>query len=97
MTFAAKVAFVEKLLSAKAASGKTFDEISAEIGVTNAFCSQLFFNQAQLRGTTAAKLKAAVPQLRCARQLLARFPGWDLTASCVHTLAGIAAATSSWR
>ena len=57
---------METLLSAKAASGKTFNEISCEIGVTNAYCAQLFLNQAQLRGGTAAKLKAAVPQLRCA-------------------------------
>lgn len=63
---AAKVAFVDQLLQAKAASGKSFDEIAAEIGSTNAYAAQLFFNQAQLKPSTAAKLKVAVPQLRWA-------------------------------
>ncbi|EFN52758.1 hypothetical protein CHLNCDRAFT_138362 [Chlorella variabilis] len=59
----AKVAFVDQLLAAKAASGKTFDEIAVDIGCTNAYTAQLFFNQAQLKPDTAAKLKAAVPQI----------------------------------
>ena len=42
---AAKVAFVEQLLAAKAASGKSFDAIAAECGWTNAYTAQLFFNQ----------------------------------------------------
>jgi cyanate lyase len=60
----AKVAFVDKLLTAKAASGKSFDEIAEALGVTNAYAAQLFFNQAMLKPETAAKLKKAVPQLR---------------------------------
>ncbi|KAI3431673.1 hypothetical protein D9Q98_004720 [Chlorella vulgaris] len=59
----AKVAFVDKLLTAKAASGKSFDEIAEALGVTNAYAAQLFFNQAMLKPETAAKLKKAVPQL----------------------------------
>lgn len=56
---------MDQLLAAKAASGKTFDEIAVDIGCTNAYTAQLFFNQAQLKPDTAAKLKAAVPQIRC--------------------------------
>lgn len=36
----------------------------AELGLTNAYVAQLFFNQAQLKPETAGKLKRAVPQLR---------------------------------
>jgi cyanate lyase len=61
------VAFVDSLLAAKAASGKTYDEIAAALGVTNAYAAQLFYNQAQLKPEAAPKLKAAVPQLRWVR------------------------------
>ncbi|KAL4423450.1 hypothetical protein ABPG77_005402 [Micractinium sp. CCAP 211/92] len=59
----AKVAFVDQLLAAKAASGKTFDDIAAECGWTNAYTAQLFFNQAQLKPESAGRLKAAVPEI----------------------------------
>jgi hypothetical protein len=36
---------VDQLLAAKAASGKSFDDIAAECGWTNAYTAQLFFNQ----------------------------------------------------
>jgi|LauGreSBDMM110SN_4_FD.fasta_scaffold69977_2 cyanate lyase len=58
-----KAALVERLLEAKTASGKTFDDIAAAIGVTNAYAAQLFVNQAQLKPGTAEKLKAIVPAL----------------------------------
>ena len=45
LAIAAKVAFVDQLLAAKAASGKSFDDIAAECGWTNAYTAQLFFNQ----------------------------------------------------
>jgi cyanate lyase len=36
-------------LKAKEASGKTYDEIAKDMGVTNAYAAQLFLNQAQLK------------------------------------------------
>lgn len=58
---AAKAALVERLLDAKSAAGKTFDEIAAALGVTNAYVAQLFMNQAQLKPATASKLAEIVP------------------------------------
>lgn len=63
MSREAKKEFVDKLLNAKEASGKTFTQIADEIGVTNAYCAQLFYNQAQLKVSSVAALKAAVPAL----------------------------------
>lgn len=40
-----KYDLVSQLLAAKEASGKTFTQISEEIGLTNAFTAQLFHNQ----------------------------------------------------
>jgi hypothetical protein len=40
-----KAALVARLLAAKEASGKTFSEIAAEVGLTNVYCTQLFYNQ----------------------------------------------------
>lgn len=42
---AGKHDLVGQLLAAKEASGKTFTQISTEIGLTNAFTAQLFYNQ----------------------------------------------------
>lgn len=42
---AGKAELVSQLLAAKEASGKTFTQISQEIGRTNLFTTQLFFNQ----------------------------------------------------
>ena len=56
-----KESLVERLLTAKTTSGKTFDEIAKALGVTNAYAAQLFVNQAQLKPNTADKLKAVVP------------------------------------
>ncbi|PRW33314.1 cyanate hydratase [Chlorella sorokiniana] len=75
-----KVAFVDQLLAAKAASGKSFDDIAAECGWTNAYTAQLFFNQAQLKPGSAGKLKKAVPQLSdeaIAVMQHAPMRGWD--------------------
>lgn len=36
---------VARLLAAKEASGKTFSQIAAEVGLTNVYCTQLFYNQ----------------------------------------------------
>ncbi|KAL4440026.1 hypothetical protein ABPG75_003027 [Micractinium tetrahymenae] len=76
----AKVAFVDQLLEAKAASGKSFDDIAAECGWTNAYTAQLLFNQAQLKPESAGKLKTAVPQISdeaLAVMQQAPMRGWD--------------------
>lgn len=58
-----KGTLVARLLAAKEASGKTFSDIAAEVGLTNVYCTQLFFNQQQLQPNTADALRAAVPDL----------------------------------
>ncbi|KAA6424890.1 MAG: Cyanate hydratase [Trebouxia sp. A1-2] len=54
---------VGQLLAAKEASGKTFTQISKEIGLTNAFTAQLFYNQAQLKSGREEVLRKACPAL----------------------------------
>ena len=44
--FRDKKALVCRLLAAKEATGKTFTQIAEEIGTTNAYTAQLFYNQA---------------------------------------------------
>nr|QZR93701.1 cyanase [Alexandrium pacificum] len=56
-----KATLVARLLAAKEASGKSFDEIAAALGLTNAYTANLFFNQAQLKPGTSEKLTAIVP------------------------------------
>ncbi|KAF5185081.1 Cyanate hydratase [Thalictrum thalictroides] len=58
-----KSIIVNKLLSAKKKSGKTFNQISEETGLTNVYVAQLLRRQAQLKPETAPKLQAALPQL----------------------------------
>lgn len=43
--FLGKQALVSRLLSAKEATGKTFTQISKEVGLTNVYTAQLFYNQ----------------------------------------------------
>jgi hypothetical protein len=40
-----KGTLVARLLAAKEASGKTFSQIAEEVGLTNVYCTQLFYNQ----------------------------------------------------
>lgn len=40
-----KGTLVARLLAAKEASGKTFSQIAEEVGLTNVYCAQLFYNQ----------------------------------------------------
>jgi hypothetical protein len=40
-----KGTLVARLIAAKEASGKSFSAIAAEVGVTNVYCTQLFYNQ----------------------------------------------------
>jgi cyanate lyase len=58
-----KQALVSRLLTAKERSGKTFTQISKEVGLTNVYTAQLFYNQAQLKPERVEKLKKAVPDL----------------------------------
>jgi cyanate lyase len=54
---------VKKLLAAKKASGKTWDEIADAMGLCNCYVGQLFRRQAQLKDNSVAAVKAAVPGL----------------------------------
>jgi cyanate lyase len=58
-----KQQLVAKLLAAKEASGKTYDELAAALGLGNVYVAQLFHRQAQLKKETAAKLAKLVPGL----------------------------------
>ena len=54
---------VERVLAVKTASGKTYDEISSTMGVTNTYAAQLLLGQAKLSPDAATKLKEALPEL----------------------------------
>lgn len=58
-----KKELVRRLLDAKKASGKTYDEIAEALGLCNGYVAQLFHNQAQLKDGTAEKLAKLVPGL----------------------------------
>jgi cyanate lyase len=58
-----KSELVAKLLAAKEASGKTYDEIAEPLGYCNVYVGQLFQAQAQLKENAVAKLKELVPGL----------------------------------
>ncbi|XP_021899443.1 cyanate hydratase [Carica papaya] len=52
-----------RLLAAKKKSGKSYNQIAEETGLTNVYVAQLLRRQAQLKPETAAKLRAALPDL----------------------------------
>lgn len=58
-----KKELVEKLLAAKEASGKTYDELADALGYCNVYVAQLFHNQAQLKPQAEPKLIKLVPGL----------------------------------
>ena len=58
-----KEELISRLMAVKESSQKNFDQIAQECGVNNAYCAQLFHNQAQLKPETASKLQKAVPQI----------------------------------
>lgn len=58
-----KKELVAKLLAAKEASGKTYDDLSEATGLCNGYVAQLFQLQAQLKKETEAKLTQAIPGL----------------------------------
>ena len=55
-----------RLLEAKEATGLSFDEIALELGLTNTYTAQLFYNQAQLKPGTADKLASMIPSISAA-------------------------------
>ncbi|HBP89301.1 MAG TPA: cyanase [Nitrospiraceae bacterium] len=58
-----KKELVSQLLAAKKASGKTYDELAAALGLCNVYVAQLFRLQAQLKKETEGKLVKLVPGL----------------------------------
>jgi len=54
---------VERVLTAKLNSGRTYDEIATAIGVTNTYAAQLILGQAKLTPPTAIKLKEILPAI----------------------------------
>lgn len=50
-----KGTLVARLLAAKEASGKTFSQIAEEVGLTNVYCTQLFYNQVRMSSCLAHK------------------------------------------
>ncbi|KAL3506172.1 hypothetical protein ACH5RR_031554 [Cinchona calisaya] len=58
-----KLSLVTALQAEKHKSGKTYNQIAEETGLTNVYVAQLLKRQAQLKPETAPKLKAALPGL----------------------------------
>lgn len=56
-----KEELVERLLAAKEASGKTFNQIALALGVSNVYAANLFYLQQQLKPDTAELLHKVVP------------------------------------
>mmetsp|Transcript_14012 Transcript_14012/g.21865 ORF Transcript_14012/g.21865 Transcript_14012/m.21865 type:complete len:214 (-) Transcript_14012:195-836(-) len=54
---------VERVLAVKAESGKTFDDLANEVGVTNTYIAQIMLGQAKLTAHSAIALKQALPDL----------------------------------
>ena len=52
-----------RLLAAKEQSGKSFDDLATELGLTNAYTAQLLLGQAKLTAGTAEKLKESLPSV----------------------------------
>ncbi|KAH7573198.1 hypothetical protein ACOSP7_006668 [Xanthoceras sorbifolium] len=63
MEESSKSSIANLLLSVKRKSGKSYSQIAEETGLTNVYVAQLLRRQAQLKPDTAAKLRAALPQL----------------------------------
>ena len=58
-----KKELVAKLLAARLASGKTYDELGEALGLCNVYVAQLFHAQAQLKPESEGKLVQLVPGL----------------------------------
>ena len=58
-----KKELVTKLLDARIASGKTYDELGEALGLCNVYVAQIFHAQAQLKPESEAKLLQLIPGL----------------------------------
>ncbi|KAL5702377.1 cyanase [Ranunculus cassubicifolius] len=58
-----KSSIVSQLLSIKTRSGKTFNQLAEETGLTNVYVAQLLRRQAQLKPQTAPILQKSLPEL----------------------------------
>ncbi|KAL3648754.1 hypothetical protein CASFOL_005157 [Castilleja foliolosa] len=58
-----KAYFAAELLAVKQKSGKSYGQIAEETGLTNVYVAQLLRRQAQLKPSTAPKLRASLPGL----------------------------------
>ncbi|KAG9446878.1 hypothetical protein H6P81_013006 [Aristolochia fimbriata] len=58
-----KVIIVNSLSAVKEKSGKTYNQIAHETGLTNVYVAQLLKRQAQLKPDTAPLLRQALPEL----------------------------------
>ncbi|TKY53744.1 Cyanate hydratase [Spatholobus suberectus] len=58
-----KESIVTQLQAAKHKSGKSYNQLAEETGLTNVYVAQLLKRQAQLKPDTAHKLQAALPDL----------------------------------
>ncbi|XVE65784.1 hypothetical protein DITRI_Ditri08aG0027300 [Diplodiscus trichospermus] len=58
-----KANITSRLQTIKQKSGKTYNQIAEETGLTNVYVAQLLKRQAQLKPETAPKLRAALPDL----------------------------------
>lgn len=54
---------VHRVLTAKSASGLSYDDLARKLGVTNTYAAQLCLGQAKLTAETAKKLQVALPSL----------------------------------
>ncbi|CAL0303208.1 unnamed protein product [Lupinus luteus] len=54
---------VTRIQAVKQKSGKSYNQIAEETGLTNVYVAQLLRRQAQLKPETAPKLRAALPDL----------------------------------
>ena len=54
---------VGRVLAVKASSNISYDDLSASLGVTNAYAAQLLLGQAKLTPATATKLKKVLPDI----------------------------------
>mmetsp|Transcript_11242 Transcript_11242/g.26686 ORF Transcript_11242/g.26686 Transcript_11242/m.26686 type:complete len:210 (-) Transcript_11242:332-961(-) len=63
LSVTSKAERIERCIKAKADAGLSFDDLAAELGVTNAYAAQLVLGQAKLAPETAARMKQALPTL----------------------------------
>lgn len=54
---------VERVLAAKAKSGKSYDDVANALGVTNTYAAQILLGQAKLTPNAAVALKKVLPEL----------------------------------